>query len=648
MIDSSLLPVIPYGEDAAALWAELKDRFSVVDGALIHSIKTQLKNCIQTKGMDVTTYFGKLQSLWDALLIHEPIFACKCGACKCDIGKDAAQRLDNERLHQFFMGLDNTLYGNIRSQQLQLDPLPSLSRAYHVVLQEERLRREKERGERHQKLICSHCELRGHDVAGCFFKSQRFPEWWGDRPRTIAEYKQYRAARRSGSAPAGSGRGFSAAAGHDSMVHANNVTVGVSAHSLTSSDRLSGMCSCIIDTCASNHDRSLKRTIGVGELRDGLYWICVGAETLVNNVKADGSLDLWHQRLGHPSAKVVKAIPFARNFISNKEHVCEACHFAKQHRSSFDLNNKRASGLFDLVHCDLWGPYRIPSSCGAKWFRDRHFYSHSDIPFNGTEEVFDFFNTNDTAGPTAASDDPGPSTNGSDTGPSPEIVEPSGSSSADVSASDGVSGTVSETHDTNALGRGKRPKIPNSNLRDYVLATTQSPPSSLQSASSSGNSYSLAHYVNCHSFSPKHRAFIAAITSGVEPSSFKEAIRDANWCTAMKNEIDALERNGTWELTDLPSGKKALGCRWVYKIKYNSDGTIERLKARLVVFGNHQVEGIDYSETFAPVVKMVTVRTFLAVAAIQKWELHQMDKPPWLINKIKPFPYTFLTTIVRI
>ncbi|XP_074314943.1 uncharacterized protein LOC141651119 [Silene latifolia] len=140
MIDSSLLPVIPYGEDAAALWSELKDRFSVVDGALIHSLKTQLKNCIQTKGMDVTTYFGKLQSLWDALLIHEPIFACKCGACKCDIGKDAAQRLDNERLHQFFMGLDNTLYGNIRSQQLQLDPLPSLSRAYHVVLQEERLR----------------------------------------------------------------------------------------------------------------------------------------------------------------------------------------------------------------------------------------------------------------------------------------------------------------------------------------------------------------------------------------------------------------------------------------------------------------------------------------------------------------------------
>ncbi|XP_074300410.1 uncharacterized protein LOC141631670 [Silene latifolia] len=206
MIDPALLPTIPYGEDAAALWANLKARFSVVDATLIHSLKTQLKNCVQTKGMDVTTYFGKLQTLWDALIVHEPPFACKCGDCKCDLGTDAINRLDNERLHQFFMGLDSSLYGNIRSQQFQFDPLPTLSRAYHVVLQEERLRaettpadtsdvaafalsssrpdwraqREKERSDRHQKLICPYCETRGHDVANCFFKTNRFPEWWGD------------------------------------------------------------------------------------------------------------------------------------------------------------------------------------------------------------------------------------------------------------------------------------------------------------------------------------------------------------------------------------------------------------------------------------------------------------------------------------
>lgn len=100
---------------------------------------------------------------------------------------------------------------------------------------------------------------------------------------------------------------------------------------------------------------------------------------------------------------------------------------------------------------------------------------------------------------------------------------------------------------------------------------------------------------------------------------------DEGWKKAMKKEIIALEDNQTWVMEPLPPGKKALKCRWVYKIKYNSDGSVERLKARLVIFGNHQVEDIDYNETFAPVAKMVTMRAFLAVAAAKNRELHQMD-----------------------
>ena len=118
---------------------------------------------------------------------------------------------------------------------------------------------------------------------------------------------------------------------------------------------------------------------------------------------------------------------------------------------------------------------------------------------------------------------------------------------------------------------------------------------------------------------------MAAVTAGYEPTRFSEAIRDPRWQEAMKAEIEALERNGTWKIEDLPPGKKAIGCKWVYKIKYKSDGTVERFKARLVVLGNNQVEGIDYNETFAPVAKMVSVRTFLAIATIRNWELHQMD-----------------------
>lgn len=74
---------------------------------------------------------------------------------------------------------------------------------------------------------------------------------------------------------------------------------------------------------------------------------------------------------------------------------------------------------------------------------------------------------------------------------------------------------------------------------------------------------------------------------------------------------------------NIPSpGKKAIGCKWVYRIKFQCNGDIERFKARLVVLGNKQIEGIDFIETFTPVAKMVTVRVFLSISAIKGWELH--------------------------
>lgn len=93
----------------------------------------------------------------------------------------------------------------------------------------------------------------------------------------------------------------------------------------------------------------------------------------------------------------------------------------------------------------------------------------------------------------------------------------------------------------------------------------------------------------------------------------------------MQDEIEALERNGTWAVEDLPPGKKAIGSGWVYKIKYTDKSKVERVKARLVVHGNRQVVGVDFNETFAPVAKMGTVRLFLAVAVSLNWELYQMD-----------------------
>ncbi|MCO5569928.1 hypothetical protein L7F22_030611 [Adiantum nelumboides] len=93
----------------------------------------------------------------------------------------------------------------------------------------------------------------------------------------------------------------------------------------------------------------------------------------------------------------------------------------------------------------------------------------------------------------------------------------------------------------------------------------------------------------------------------------------------MNKEMDALYGNETWELAPLSKCKKPIGCRWVYKIKHNSDGSVSKYKARLVGKGYAQTYGIDYEETFSPVAKMETVRAVIAVAAAKGWILHQMD-----------------------
>jgi hypothetical protein len=79
-----------------------------------------------------------------------------------------------------------------------------------------------------------------------------------------------------------------------------------------------------------------------------------------------------------------------------------------------------------------------------------------------------------------------------------------------------------------------------------------------------------------------------------EPESYAEAAEDADWRAAMEEEMHALAENGTWDLVDASAGVKPIGCRWMYKIKYNSDGMINRYKARLVAKGYAQKHGTDY------------------------------------------------------
>ncbi|PNX67781.1 hypothetical protein L195_g055811, partial [Trifolium pratense] len=93
----------------------------------------------------------------------------------------------------------------------------------------------------------------------------------------------------------------------------------------------------------------------------------------------------------------------------------------------------------------------------------------------------------------------------------------------------------------------------------------------------------------------------------------------------MNEEIESIERNNTWKLVNLPNDKKAISVKWVYKVKVNPKGEITRHKARLVVKGFLQKEGIDFNEVFAPVARMETIRLVTALTHYNKWSMHQMD-----------------------
>lgn len=132
----------------------------------------------------------------------------------------------------------------------------------------------------------------------------------------------------------------------------------------------------------------------------------------------------------------------------------------------------------------------------------------------------------------------------------------------------------------------------------------------------------LDHYVLVAEILETERIFLMI---NEEPWDWNEAKHEKVWREACEDEIMSIKKNKTWTLVDLPMGCKAIGLKWVFKIKRNADGSIKKFKARLVAKGYVQRHGIDFEEVFAPVARIETLRVIIALAASNGWEIHHLD-----------------------
>lgn len=178
------------------------------------------------------------------------------------------------------------------------------------------------------------------------------------------------------------------------------------------------------------------------------------------------------------------------------------------------------------------------------------------------------------------------------------------------------------------IRKSNRPKTAPSWMKDYV-SNVQSDlyysQHQFAQSHSSPHTPTVYPFICTPYFSQDHMSFLAQLDNERAPSSYIEAKNSPHWVRAMHLELKALEENDTWTLSELPHGKHTIGCRWVYKVKYHPDGSLDRFKARLVAKGYNQIEGEDYLDSFSPVARVVTVRLLLALATTSHWCLHQLD-----------------------
>ncbi|KAG8497215.1 hypothetical protein CXB51_008460 [Gossypium anomalum] len=184
-----------------------------------------------------------------------------------------------------------------------------------------------------------------------------------------------------------------------------------------------------------------------------------------------------------------------------------------------------------------------------------------------------------------------------------------------------------------SMCRSASPSISNnhsSNSSSSIPLTNTSPP--LPPISPLLNSHAMITHSKAGIYKPKAYLIKATSSSSDTPTDIHEAMQNASWSAAVHSDLLALLQNNTWTLCLLPVNRRTIGCKWLFKVKRKADGTGERYKAWMVTKGFSQHAGLNFRDTFSPVVRAATIHIILATAVMRGWSLRQIDVNNALLN----------------
>ncbi|KAB2608513.1 hypothetical protein D8674_011681 [Pyrus ussuriensis x Pyrus communis] len=314
------------------------------------------------------------------------------------------------------------------------------------------------------------------------------------------------------------------------------------------------------------------------------------------------STEIWHRRFGHlhfgglkqlRDKEMVHGLPQ----LADYNGVCEGCQFGKQHREEFPRNQVyRATAPLELTHVDLCGPMKTESIAGNKYFMvfdplSKKLFLSRDIVFD--EEAV--WNWEEDSGST--------------------FLNTGSFMHSDISTESNDRMVLSPT--SPILSQSRR--APNSEdyeseSRSPILGESSSMSNVIEGQNQAFDNTPLK-WRNLNDVLAQCNLCI------MDPEKYEDAKQDESWLKAMEDELFMIEKNGTWKLVDRPTEKPVIGVKWVYKTK-------------LVAKGYAQKPGLDYNETYAPVARLDTIRTLIALAAQKSWKMYQLDVKSAFLNGV--------------